>query len=76
MTSVIQKTIRIGFAVILGFSSATAAVAQDATPAKQLFGAMKLPSVSAPAASGFYSKGCITGAIAIPVDGSAWQVKR
>jgi penicillin-insensitive murein DD-endopeptidase len=76
MKSVFQNIVRIGFAVTLGLANVSAAMAQDATPAKQLFGAVKLPSVSQPAASGFYSKGCITGAIAIPVDGAAWQVMR
>lgn len=51
-------------------------MAQD-VPAKQAFGAQKLPSVTKqPQAIGFYSKGCITGAVALPVDGPHWQVMR
>ncbi|WP_421089030.1 penicillin-insensitive murein endopeptidase [Pseudochrobactrum sp. MP213Fo] len=46
------------------------------TPAKQAFGAMTLPSVSKPSSHGFYSKGCIAGAVALPVDGPNWQVMR
>ena len=35
-----------------------------------------LPAVMKPAAHGFYSKGCLSGAIAIPVDGPNWQSMR
>lgn len=49
---------------------------QADTPAKQAFGAVKLPSVSSPTSYGFYSKGCISGAVALPVDGPNWQVMR
>jgi penicillin-insensitive murein endopeptidase len=46
------------------------------TPAKQLFGAKKLPAYTKPKVHGFYSKGCIQGAIAIPTDGPNWQAMR
>jgi penicillin-insensitive murein DD-endopeptidase len=48
----------------------------DDTPAKELFGAVKLPAVRAPQSVGFYSKGCLAGAVALPKDGAAWQVMR
>ena len=51
------------------------AIASD-RPAKQLFGAQPLPADMAPSALGFYSRGCLAGGIAIPVDGPAWQVMR
>jgi penicillin-insensitive murein endopeptidase len=54
--------------------AASAALAQDALPAKQLFGKMTLPSKQRTAPLGFYAKGCLAGGIAIPVDGPAWQV--
>jgi penicillin-insensitive murein DD-endopeptidase len=76
MKSQFLQFVRVTLALSLGFASASSALAQDATPAKQLFGAVKLPAVSAPASAGFYSKGCVTGAIAVPVDGPAWQVMR
>lgn len=76
MQSAIRTIIRLGFALTLGFATAIPAIADEKTPAKELFGAVKLPAVSAPASAGFYSKGCVTGAVAIPVDGSAWQVMR
>ncbi|PRD43460.1 penicillin-insensitive murein endopeptidase [Phyllobacterium phragmitis] len=45
-------------------------------PAKQAFGGQKLPAVAKPESVGFYSKGCLAGGIAIPVDGPNWQVMR
>lgn len=54
--------------------SASAAMAQEAVPAKQLFGKIALPSKQRTAPLGFYAKGCLAGGIAIPVDGPAWQV--
>ena len=45
-------------------------------PAKDLFGAQKLPAQLEPQSYGFYSKGCLAGGAAIPIDGSNWQVMR
>lgn len=57
-------------------TAATFAQAED-MPAKQAFGAMKLPNLNAnPQAIGFYSKGCVSGAVAMPIDGPDWQVMR
>lgn len=44
--------------------------------AKQLFGARELPTATAPAVHGFYSKGCFAGGIAIAPDGPRWQAMR
>jgi penicillin-insensitive murein endopeptidase len=76
MKSILKQFFKAGLAVLLAFANTGAAVSQDSTPAKQLFGSVKLPALSAPASAGFYSKGCLTGAVAIPVDGPAWQVMR
>ncbi|MDZ7823466.1 MAG: penicillin-insensitive murein endopeptidase [Ahrensia sp.] len=46
------------------------------TPAKELFGRTPLPSVSDPVVHGFYTKGCIAGAVAMPTDGPTWQAMR
>lgn len=46
------------------------------TPAKKLFGAKPLPAALKAQALGFYSKGCLAGGIAIPVDGPNWQSMR
>ena len=62
-------------ALILG-AGLGASIAKDKTPAKELFGAVKLPALTEPASAGFYSKGCLSGGVAIPVDGPAWQVMR
>ena len=56
---------------------------QSATPApqpgavaKELFGHMSGPAPLAARAVGFYAKGCLAGAVALPVDGKTWQVMR
>lgn len=54
--------------------AASMASAQEAIPAKQLFGGMKLPSKQRTAPLGFYAKGCLAGGVAISADGPAWQV--
>ncbi|MGI9352074.1 MAG: penicillin-insensitive murein endopeptidase, partial [Rhizobiaceae bacterium] len=46
------------------------------SPAKRLFGAKALPAALNPAAHGFYTKGCLAGGVAIPVDGPHWQAMR
>lgn len=45
-------------------------------PAKELFGAAKGPAPLAARSIGFYAKGCLAGAQALPVDGPAWQAMR
>jgi penicillin-insensitive murein DD-endopeptidase len=47
-----------------------------APPAKELFGAMKEPAPMAARSIGFYAKGCLAGAAALPIDGPAWQAMR
>ena len=47
-----------------------------ATPAKELFGRKTTPASLATHTIGFYSKGCIAGAKALPLDGETWQVMR
>lgn len=46
------------------------------TPAKELFGAAKVPADLASRAIGWYAKGCLSGAKALAIDGPAWQVMR
>ncbi len=45
-------------------------------PAKQLFGSQQLPASGKARAVGFYSKGCMAGAVGMPLDGPDWQVMR
>lgn len=66
----------LGLALSAGLLNTELSVAQADAPAKQAFGAVTLPSVTSPASYGFYSKGCISGAMALPVDGPNWQVMR
>ncbi|MDB5591288.1 penicillin-insensitive murein endopeptidase [Enterovirga sp.] len=47
-----------------------------ATPAKELFGRKPKPASLEARAIGFYSRGCLAGAQALPVDGKTWQVMR
>ncbi|MDB5485673.1 MAG: murein endopeptidase Metallo peptidase family [Tardiphaga sp.] len=44
--------------------------------AKELFGRKVLPTRGAPQVVGFYAKGCIAGAEALPLNGDTWQVMR
>ena len=62
--------------VLLVVFSLGQASANDKTPAKQLFGGKKLPDVMPAQAHGFYSKGCLSGGIAIATDGPYWQAMR
>ena len=50
--------------------------AADREPAKKLFGTAELPAEMEPQAYGFYSKGCLAGGVALPVDGPHWQAMR
>lgn len=47
-----------------------------ATPAKQLFARKNTPAEMQSRTIGFYSRGCVAGAVALPVNGPAWQVMR
>src|SRR3984893_8671118 len=46
------------------------------TPAKELFGRKTTPAPIATRTIGFYAKGCLAGAVALPVNGKTWQVMR
>jgi penicillin-insensitive murein endopeptidase len=46
------------------------------TPAKELFGRATSAAAMAPKAIGFYSRGCLAGGAALPIDGPTWQVMR
>ena len=45
-------------------------------PARELFGRKADPAAMAPRSIGFYSKGCLAGAVALPINGETWQVMR
>ena len=44
--------------------------------AKTVFGAAATPAPLAARAIGFYSRGCLAGAVPVPIDGEVWQVMR
>jgi penicillin-insensitive murein endopeptidase len=71
----LARAIRAGASIAIAAAIATTAIAEE-KPAKQLFGAVELPADQKTQAVGFYSKGCMAGAMAIPVDGPDWQVMR
>jgi penicillin-insensitive murein endopeptidase len=50
--------------------------AEKSKPAKELFGGARDAAPMVARAIGFYSKGCLAGARALPVDGETWQVMR
>ena len=63
--------------VVTGGAMLVEGVAVAAEPlAKTLFGGEKLPALGQPRSYGFYSKGCFTGGMAMPVDGPQWQAMR
>ena len=45
-------------------------------PAKELFSRQTKPLPLAARSIGFYSQGCLAGAVALPVNGATWQVMR
>ena len=47
-----------------------------ATPAKELFGRKATPAPLEARTIGFYSKGCLAGGVALPINGRTWQVMR
>ncbi|MBB4101772.1 penicillin-insensitive murein endopeptidase [Allorhizobium borbori] len=61
---------------ISALGALSASAADNPKPAKELFGAVNAPSTGIPTPYGFYAKGCIEGAQALPIDGPNWQVMR
>lgn len=55
---------------------AAALASLPAEAAKRAFGLAAGPAPLAARAIGFYSRGCLAGAVALPVDGTTWQVMR
>ncbi|MBZ3693894.1 penicillin-insensitive murein endopeptidase [Phyllobacterium sp. R2-JL] len=70
-----RTLMRLALTALLSFSAATTVFAEDG-PAKQLFGAVKLPTLGTAQSTGFYAKGCLAGGVALPVNGPTWQVMR
>ncbi|WP_174804000.1 penicillin-insensitive murein endopeptidase [Martelella limonii] len=56
--------------------SAPAASQDFPPPAKVLFASETTPTAGKPQSIGFYNKGCLAGAEALPIDGPTWQTMR
>ena len=63
-------------AVVLSAALLLPVQAQAQAPAKKVFGSMAGAAALKPASHGFYSRGCLAGAVAMPFDGPTWQVMR
>jgi len=85
MVSLLARAFRtigkFSFATTIGMGLVAGdALAQQATPspgsAKAIFGAVTSPTQGPPQSIGFYAKGCLAGAVALPADGPTWQAMR
>jgi penicillin-insensitive murein endopeptidase len=63
-------------AALLAAHAAEAQTPAPAAPAKELFGKKQDAAPLKARAIGFYSKGCLAGGVALPVNGQTWQVMR
>jgi penicillin-insensitive murein endopeptidase len=63
-------------ALSISLAAVSVAGAKDVPTAKQLFGHVTTPSSGQTRAIGFYAKGCLAGAVPLPLDGATWQVMR
>ena len=64
-------------AAILALAGLGTALPSQADPlAKDVFGATPGPTGGQPVAIGFYSKGCVSGAVQLPETGPTWQAMR
>ena len=46
------------------------------TPAKEVFGRKATPVPLAARSIGYYTRGCLAGGVALPINGKTWQVMR
>ncbi len=60
--------------VLAGIDAGSVAAAEKR--ARHLFGHKKKPAALQARSIGFYSRGCLSGGIMLPVDGPAWQAMR
>lgn len=64
-------------AATLALAALASALPAGAEPlAKDVFGGVPGPTAGNPASVGFYSKGCVSGAVALPESGPSWQAMR
>ncbi|MFS8048290.1 penicillin-insensitive murein endopeptidase [Rhizobium sp. BR 314] len=85
MVSLLARTLqtigKVSLATTIGIGLLAGDVlAQQTAPspgsAKAVFGAVTLPTAGPSHSIGFYAKGCLAGAVALPADGPTWQAMR
>jgi penicillin-insensitive murein endopeptidase len=78
MTIFVKSALKLAAVAVAAFvmSGIEAPQAGAEELAKNLFGHKALPAAMPAKSYGFYSKGCFSGGIAIPVDGPTWQAMR
>jgi penicillin-insensitive murein DD-endopeptidase len=64
------------FIAVAGFLAPGSAAGESELSAKKLFSQVPGPAPLAARTIGFYSRGCVAGAVALPVDGPEWQAMR
>lgn len=74
VASGLSRALTAGCALAL-LCTASPAASPERT-AKQLFGSVALPADMKSQSIGFYSRGCMAGAVGMPVDGPNWQTMR
>jgi penicillin-insensitive murein endopeptidase len=63
-------------AITLAFGALCAGAFAAVPTAKQLFGKVSTPTSGSTRSIGSYAKGCLAGAVPLPLDGPHWQVMR
>ncbi len=71
----LKSRLCVAISVAIGFIAANPAMAKEPL-AKNLFGSKRLPAAIEAKSYGFYSKGCLSGGVAIARDGPRWQAMR
>jgi penicillin-insensitive murein endopeptidase len=68
--------LKTSLAAALALATLASPLAAEERPARELFGAQRLPAKMVTSPYGSYARGCIAGAVAIPTDGPTWQAMR
>lgn len=71
-----MKVSLLGAAAVFAVLAMTGAAPAADTPAKILFGAVTAPTQAPARSIGGYARGCLSGAVALPVTGPSWQAMR
>ncbi len=74
--SITKLLAAVTMAALIAAGMASRQAGANERPAKELFGAAAKPADLAARSIGSYSRGCLAGAKALPVNGANWQVMR